>query len=180
MRTFAAIALPASVKSALADLCQANIPDARWVHPSDFHLTLRFIGDTNKSTLQRYRDALSAVDGEPFPLTVQGVGRFPQNARKRPRVLWADVVATPKLLALQKTVDNTLQSAGLPPDRHPTYTPHITLARLRQASPALDDFLEQHRDFTLPPVTVNEFTLFQNKPNPDGGKYTSLATYPLD
>ncbi|MEM6281215.1 MAG: RNA 2',3'-cyclic phosphodiesterase [Chloroflexota bacterium] len=181
MRTFTAIAFPDSVKAALADLCKVNIPTARWVHPDDFHITLRFIGSADDATLQRYRAALKTIKAAPFDLCIKGAGRFPENPSRPPTVLWVDIVKTPELLALHAAVSDVLRAEGLPDDRYPDYNPHITLARLKtpRQLAEVDNFITQHTHFELPPFRVQGVTLYESRRNAKGGSYTPVEVYPL-
>ena len=46
MRLFVALDLPWELRQRVAMLSGAGIPGARWVPPENYHLTLRFIGET--------------------------------------------------------------------------------------------------------------------------------------
>ena len=43
-RLFTGLAVPAEIAEALK-VYQGGLPGARWIEPSDFHVTLRFLGD---------------------------------------------------------------------------------------------------------------------------------------
>ncbi len=48
MRLFTALALPEPVRAELRQIC-CGLPGARWEQPEQFHLTLRFIGETARA-----------------------------------------------------------------------------------------------------------------------------------
>jgi len=172
--------MPLDVKAELTTLSATEIPRARWLHPSDFHLTVRFIGTVDANTRQRYIEALATVRWEAFPLSLQGVGRFPVNPRKPARVLWAGVTQSPELTSLYKRVSAALESTGLGSDRYPTYSPHVTLPRLKgDSSPELNQFFTAHADYQSPTFTVDTLALFDNGGNADGGRYRVLETFSL-
>jgi RNA 2',3'-cyclic 3'-phosphodiesterase len=181
MRLFVALALPQPVKDVLAALCQADIPAARWEHPADFHLTLRFIGDVDDAAYSRYSAALSAVEAAAFGLRLRGVGRFPPQSSRPARILWAGVEPSPELATLQARVSAALDAAGLPPDRHATYTPHITLARIgqTQTGTALDEFLQAHATLTSDTMQMSAFVLYNTARQADGTKFQAVRVYPL-
>ncbi len=61
-RLFAALSIPAEVALALA-AARGGVFGARWIEPSDYHVTLRFIGDVDVHAAREVADALD--DGAP-------------------------------------------------------------------------------------------------------------------
>ena len=181
MRVFTAVALPDSIKDELATFRQTRIPTARWDHHDDYHLTLRFIGDVDTATYERYKAALATVKAAPFELVLQGVGRFPPQVKRPPTVLWVGVQLTPELIELQAKATAVLEAVGLGKDKHEDYSPHITLARLRtdKRLDELDRFLTAHTAFRTEPIAVSEFVMYQRDPIPGGGNYRQIDKFPL-
>ena len=52
-----------------------GLPGARWVPPENYHLTLRFIGETPGHLAEEIDLALAAVRGRGFSLRVQRAGK---------------------------------------------------------------------------------------------------------
>lgn len=177
MRLFVAIDFPDTVKDQLSAL-QSDIPTARWVSRDQMHLTLNFIGETDR--IDAVRDALAGVQASSFDLTLSGVGRFPKRRREPPRVLWVGIDTEPALQDLYQQVTDTLSGIGFAPESRP-FSPHITLARLKTQNPLaeVDEFLDDHRGLRVPPVAVSEFILFSSVLSPQGARYTHEAIYPL-
>ena len=48
LRLFVGIGFPPELKLRLSLLC-SGVPGAKWVDPGNFHLTLRFIGETDET-----------------------------------------------------------------------------------------------------------------------------------
>lgn len=181
MRIFTAIPLPPDTRAALAALTQARIPTARWEAELDFHITLRFIGDVDVPTCERYSAALRDVQAAPFMLALSGVGRFPPQPSRPARVLWAGAQPSSALGILQARISAALDAQGLPPDRHAGYTPHVTLARLNgeRPLPQLDDFLRRHAAFRTPPAPITDFVIYESRQGDDGSKYQVVESYAL-
>ncbi len=177
MRLFVAVDLPDAVKNRLETL-RAPVPGARWVSRDQMHLTLFFIGETER--LSDVKAALQPVRAAPFDLLLSGVGRFPPGSRRPPRVLWAGFAPQPALLALQAQVAAALTALGFPPENRP-YSPHLTLARVKAENtlPAAERFLEAHAGFRAGPVRVEAFALYASDLTPQGARYTQQAVYPL-
>jgi len=121
-RLFIAVRPPPPVLDALAQLPRADDAGVRWVPPSQWHITVRFLGDAS------IEDAIGAVDALPVggPRPVAHLG--PSVSR-----LGRNVVCVPcaGLDALTALVVDVTSAIGDPPDPRP-FAGHLTLARLRQ------------------------------------------------
>ena len=91
IRSFIAIDIPSEVKSGLSALQNSlrHLGAAvSWTRPEGVHLTLKFLGDVDPSSLpdivKGLHDAVGSATA--FPVIVEGVGLFPNP--RRPRVLW--------------------------------------------------------------------------------------------
>lgn len=176
MRLFVAIELPEAVRERLAALA-GGVPGARWVEPQNLHLTLRFIGEVDEGTGQDIASALSMVGAPGFDLVLDGVGQFGTSGR--PRVLWAGVEHNDSLLHLQAKVESALVRTGLAVEER-RYAPHITLARLKAASPErVGRFLIDRGLFRAGPIPVDRFVLFASHTGRHGPIYTAPIYTPL-
>jgi RNA 2',3'-cyclic 3'-phosphodiesterase len=177
MRLFVAIDFPDTVKDQVSAL-KAGIPTARWVSRDQMHLTLFFIGETER--IQAVKDVLAAVKAAPFELTLSSVGRFPPGDKKPPRVIWVGINPEPALNRLQGEVTEALTGIGFQKEDHP-FSPHLTLARLKteRASPETTQFLTAHQSFKPEPIAITAFTLYSSARSSAGARYTHEAVYPL-
>ena len=176
-RLFIAIDLPQEVKEAVAGIVGRDLPGARRVPVEQLHLTLRFIGDADEETFRSIKGVLGKVRGTPFPLAMKGVGHFPPG--RHPRVFWVGIEASEPLAGLYKGVELALVGAGVEPEER-GFSPHITLARLRE-TPAdrVAALEEKHRQFSAGPFTVREFYLYSSTLTREGAIHRREATYPL-
>lgn len=177
MRLFVALDLPPMLRMRLAGLC-GGIPGARWVPAENFHLTLRFIGEVQSWQAQEIDDALAAVRGRGFTLTLAGVGTFARAGRAH--ALWVGVERNERLDHLQTKVETALQRAGLEPERR-RFAPHVTLARLEEAAPEakIAAFVQAHNLFRSEPLPVERFTLFSSRLGKEQAVYTPEVDYAL-
>ena len=86
MRLFVALDIKPEIRGQIAGFrnqLKALAPDVRWVGPETFHVTLRFLGETNK--LEEVQLALERVRGSAVPLAFRSTGFFPNS--KSPRIL---------------------------------------------------------------------------------------------
>jgi len=174
LRLFVGIGFPPTLKLQLS-LLRSGVPGAKWVDPGNFHLTLRFIGETDEVVAADIDDALVRLRARRFTLQLAGTGVFGD----RPRSLWVGVERSPELVALRDKIEQALIRAGLPPEQR-KFAPHVTLARLH--NPALDTlggFLAANAQFRADPLPVEGFSLIASFQTKAGSVYEDQAEYPL-
>ncbi len=186
-RLFIAVMPPAEVQErvdALVDLLEEHRAILRPARPEGLHFTLRFLGDATLDEERRASDACAAavVGVGAFPLVIGGVGVFP-NAR-RPRVVWLGVRdGAANLMALQCRVEEELLRLGVI-TAHESFTPHLTLARVRadaapRACAALGSDVARLPDKEQARLTVSDVSLVHSALTPRGSTYTTLQTAAL-
>jgi 2'-5' RNA ligase len=181
MRLFVAIDIPAEIKDALRCFVSRLRPTAKigWSPVDNLHITTKFIGEWPEPRLNELKRALASVGvGEAIDITVKGLGWFPNS--RSPRVFWAGVDGGEPLRALARTTDHAVALLGVPIEER-DYSPHLTLARIREAIPL--DHLHQAIEsfpagcgFNFGSFIATQFFLYLSA----GGKYTQLAGFPLD
>jgi 2'-5' RNA ligase len=124
MRLFIAIDLPERIKETLRGIIREfrDVRGLRFVDPDNSHLTLLFIGETNKA--EQIRQKLKTIEFEAFSLETSGLGCFERS--KKVSVFWLGLAASPELSALQGQVKSLF------PDVKPDFkgfSAHITIAR---------------------------------------------------
>lgn len=176
-RLFVAIDPSAPVRDALARLSH-GVPGAKWVAPEQFHLTLRFIGAVEGALYDEIVEALGDVEAPAFRLAFVGVGHFPP--RGAPRVLWAGVNDGAAPGRLHDRIEARLRQLGVAPDRR-GFAPHVTLARLKQASLArVRDYLALNGAFATEDFPVTAFQLYSSHLGAAGAVHRVEASYPLE
>jgi 2'-5' RNA ligase len=174
-RLFTALELPADVALSLSML-RGGLPGARWIDPENYHLTLRFIGDVDDALAREVASLLGQVKRRGFELHLDGLAAF---GGRRPRALIAPAATAAPLLELQAENERLMQRIGLEPEGR-KYTPHVTLARLRETSSRdVAEYLAGRGPFRSPSFRVARFVLFSSRASVGGGPYVAEAVYPL-
>ena len=174
-RLFTALEIPRDIAMSLS-LLRGGLPGARWIDVDNYHLTLRFIGDVEGHTADEIANALDKVRRKEFALSLTGVGAF---GSRKPHSLWAGVSASADLMALQGEIERICQRLGLPSDAR-KFTPHVTIARLRQPkADAVADYLAARGNFRTMPFRIDRFVLMSSKESVGGGPYIVEEEYPL-
>jgi 2'-5' RNA ligase len=194
MRIFVALDIDSDIRERIARFMQGVrgfAPDAKWVGPETFHVTLKFIGEQSPEQVERIKRALREVKAAPFSVGFSGSGFFP-NARSA-RVFWAGIHADQSLASLAEAVDRATATTGIPREQH-GFKPHLTLARARNASGSPHQSLsrssrspfmrveEKLQGLTEPDfgtMTATEFFLYESKLSPKGATYTKLERFPF-
>lgn len=159
----------------VAEYCvklQADAGDipGRFIPPEDMHVTLLppiEMAD-HAFVVERLRTVVKTV--EPFTLILK---RFTYGPNvMRPRYLWVECAATAEIVALKKDLTAAFNGAD-----QASFTPHITLARLREED---HDTLVHHAvdrpvELSMP---VDSIELFAS-PNQGGIGYSILESFAL-
>ncbi len=175
-RLFTGLEIPPEQREEIARLKVPLPGGGRWTEPDNLHLTLRFVGDIEKPQAQEFSDRLESIDLDAFELRLAGLGVFGGN---EPRSIWAGVEDSAPLEALARANDRAARAAGIAPDSR-QFKPHVTLARLKYASPdEVARVLQRLGAFRTKPFIVSRFVLFSAKPKTGGGPYGIEETFNL-
>ena len=113
-----------------------ELPDAapalRWTPVANIHLTLHFLGNLDPVRQAAVRSRLNdPIATAPFDLTLGDLGTFPPAGS--PRILWIAVrEGRQELAAIHHELGVRLRAAGATIEDRP-FSPHLTLARVRDA-----------------------------------------------
>jgi RNA 2',3'-cyclic 3'-phosphodiesterase len=174
-RIFTGLEIPADIGTELSFL-RGGLPGARWIDPENYHVTLRFIGDVDDVLAHEVASLLGMVRRTPFELRFDGLSSF---GGRHPRALVATFAPTQALLELQAEHERVMRRVGLDPEGR-KFTPHVTLARLRETSSRqVADYLSTRSLIGMRPFHIARFVLFSSRASVGGGPYVIEAAYPL-
>ena len=135
---------------------------ARFLDPSNLHLTLAFIGEWPENI-----SAILPPVEQPFTLTLSGIGLFPEA-----KVIWAGVQKSSALDHLAQLVREKLTAANIPFDPKP-FVPHITLGR----KPIVPETVDLS-GMMIPPaaMTVEDVFLYRSDRVKSGMVYSVIGS----
>ena len=174
-RLFTALEIPARSAQSLAML-RGGLPGARWIDPENYHITLRFIGDVDDALAHEIASMLGQVQRPAFDLrsTTCRLRRHAGRARS-----WRRSPPDAAAAGSAGRARAGVQRVGLEPEGR-KFTPHVTLARLRDSSSRqVADYLAVRAPFRSSPFPVGHFVLFSSRASVGGGPYVIEAAYPL-
>ena len=178
-RLFVGIPFPAELRDGLEAYLLSTFGErmpGRAVVPANWHLTLRFLGDTDEDRHRALVDGLRRIPPRPaFAVSLAGLGAFPRPARAT--VLWIGVGdGNAELRSLAAKVEAAAVRAGFAAEEKP-YSPHLTLSRLnppadlRRAIDAAPSFGGR--------MTVDGFVLFRSHLGGGPPRYERVEHFPL-
>jgi 2'-5' RNA ligase len=179
MITFIAIELDGRLKNEIYSYVKKNVmpycKKGRWVSKDNYHITLKYLGETREQEISRLFDALDRISGRlgPFSLSTGALGVFGgQNNCSRARVLWLDVKGD--VAALTKLKDGIeRETTTLGHSRDGRFSPHITLARDVVFSRELDLF----ESLASLDMEVRSISLMESKLQKGRRVYTPLSVH---
>ena len=163
MRLFLAVNFNEEMLAALEEaqaLLQKRGLRGRYAPAENLHLTLAFIGEYPDP--DRVLEVMDTVDFSPFPLTLEGFGRFGD-------LWWAGLAPSEPLNALVRRLRRALAENDIPFDRK-RFSPHITLVRK-----GVFDGKPPAAEVPKAEMTVDRFSLMRSDRGKRGMLYTELG-----
>ncbi len=135
------------------------------VRSDNFHITLKFIGQTTPETIDCLIKKAGRIKFQPFNISLDCTGVF-----KRARILWLG--SQQKSAALQNlhhAVVEVCETCNIPSQQE-TFVPHVTIAR---------KFKLPHQAIHFPPIqwSVNHFYLMESVSYAEGVRYEPLQKF---
>jgi 2'-5' RNA ligase len=146
--------------------------DLRWVAPTNYHVTLAFLGWTGVEAIGPVCDALeAATTGETrFTFRTSRLGAF--ASFDKASVLWAGVEDGGALTRLARAVGDATAALGFEREARP-FHPHVTIARLREAR-AIREVVLPMAEQMFGDTRVDAITLFESETKSSGSVYNEL------
>ncbi len=186
-RVFIAINLSEKIRRDLAAFGDkySDLP-ARWTKPENLHITLIFLGNANDEEVMDIckTTAEIAKRHDPFDVTLNRICYGPEG-KMPPRMVWATGSKSVELGSLQMDLNNEFFETGIRSEDENSagreFTPHVTLARIKQNElrqmeqeelPRVDEGI--HHTFLVDSIEVMESELKKGGP-----AYTVLESLKL-
>ncbi len=164
----------------LKDLIISTGVPMKPVETQNFHITLRFIGESPPDVVERVREALLSLKRSKFKIVFSGLGAFPSPIR--PRVVWVGVTEGEEALKdIRDELERHLRAIGIRPERQ-SFHPHVTLARIKGSRnlPQLQRILNEYQDYLVGEMIVKYVRLKKSTLTRRGPIYETLAEVELE
>ena len=176
MRIFIALLFEEENKNIIYDILQeVRVISAKGDFTSigNLHLTLVYIGQTEKDQLKTIREKLSELHVHKFTYMTTKIKYFKKNNNQK--IIYLGVEKTNALLELYQQVAHKLNEIGydFPTEK---YTPHITLGRKVQ----IKEYESTHSIYCNPLVLhATKISVMESKRVDDNLVYEELFSIPL-
>ena len=171
VRAFIAVEPSAEIRNQIAAAGQELRGAGRlsFVSPNLMHITLKFLGEVSDSQIQKITASLDDISAAPYTLHSSGISTF----GRPPRVIKAEVHDGGATAALAADVELRLAKLGFPREDKP-FSPHITLARVKEYSPALQPKIAAIKERDFGTCEISSVLLKKSVLTPSGPIYTTL------
>jgi len=169
----------ANALAAAAETLQRRAKDAgldvKWVAPTNYHVTLKYLGWTRDEVIPVVRDKLDAVvvGISPLKMRCARLGAFP--SLEKANVVWAGVDNALDELAAR--VDKAMAEIGFAPDKR-AFHAHVTLGRVRETRSVRDVVLPLSEQM-FSDTRIDGVTLFESETKPSGSVYREVHRIPF-
>lgn len=183
MRCFIAVELQPKFKHAIweqTEPLRAFDADVRWVSEENYHLTLKFLGETPESKIDGIRRAITAaVKGiDDFDVSFRGCGAFPNN--RDPHIIWVGLVGFGNLQTIFKKIEPPMSALGFKADDR-VFHPHLTIGRVKSPKGirSMTYDMANYKTADFGSSKVRAIALMKSELTPKGPIYTRLFEVPL-
>jgi 2'-5' RNA ligase len=141
------------------------------VDPSIIHITIKFLGEIEVTKVGPVSEALREIRLEPFDLSITGIST---NSNRNPRVVWGTVGDRGECRHLFEQVETALVAVGFPREQR-GFTPHATLARVKEFDPSLMQSVRPYLSETLGQCHISGFCLKKSTLTQTGPVYENIT-----
>lgn len=179
VRSFIALETPEKLRQEILKLQERlrSVTGAliSWVKPQGIHLTLKFLGDVDRSGLNDIEVVIqeAAAKYEKIDLKTTINGGFPNL--KKPRILWLGLDGGEQLLSLQAEIDQGLAGLGFELESR-KFHPHLTLGRVKYIDRG-SELIDHFKRAEIQPFAweADSVRLISSVLKPAGAEYGILA-----
>jgi RNA 2',3'-cyclic 3'-phosphodiesterase len=148
--------------------------DIKPVERDNIHITIKFLGNVDKTRLDQVKTVLSNIRFQPFSLEVKGTGAFPNM--NRINVIWIGLgQGWTNVERIFEQSEKLLSEIGIMKESR-GFSPHVTIARVK-SSRRRDDiakFLGNLADQNFGVLEVKTVRLKESVLSPSGPRYSTL------
>ncbi len=149
----------------------------KWVKPDNYHITLKFLGDTSQERAEELIDRLDNISlkGQ-FTCKFKGISAFPD--RDYPRVLISRVTqGREELVELHNKIEKAATEMDFAEEKR-KFTPHLTLGRIKNKADikmAADVLTDEGFGKNLAVSdSIDSFSLMKSTLKPQGPIYQEI------
>jgi len=144
----------------------------RLTSPDNYHLTLKFLGDSTEEQFNQIKDELAAMTYKHKKLDLMTTD-FTSFKKKKGEIVFLDLKENKDMKKIVKQLESLLESIGFEPEDRP-YVPHITVVRQAKFSRAFKYDMINTKYIN---TSTKKLTLFESKQVDGVLKYLPLSSF---
>ncbi|MBN2662094.1 MAG: RNA 2',3'-cyclic phosphodiesterase [Bacteroidales bacterium] len=151
-----------------------------WVNPNNFHITLKYLGNTETEKIQQIHKILSeiSIQFKKTQVIISEFGVFPKI--NNPKILWFGIKNFNKISILKSEIDKQIQRLGyLTENKY--FNPHLTLGRTKFSNKDVDilQLMNEYKNKKIQTIDVNAFIFYESLLENNTRIYKTLFKYKL-
>ncbi len=179
-RLFVGVRVSVQTANALAQCAEqlarrakdANV-DVKWVPPTNYHLTLKFLGHARTELVPALVDKIAAalVGTAPYKFRTTRLGGFP--SLEATAVVWAGIDDRGETQQLAARIETACSELGFAPEPR-GFKAHVTLGRVRETRPLKDVVLPMSEQM-FSDTRVDGVILFESETKSGSSVYKEIS-----
>ncbi len=146
-----------------------------WVDLSIFHLTFKFLGETDERLVPQLVKIVEEVSAEncPFEVSLSGMGLF--GSSYDPKVVWVGFEENKTIQNVYSQLNEKLKTLDIYADRQ-NFVPHLTLGRIKGQvdKRRLSELVSSNRETFFQKSSIQKVSLYESILRPNGPLYIEL------
>jgi len=149
--------------------------NVKLVEPENIHLTIKFLGDTDESLIEKIdeimNDSVKEIDS--FEIQLKGAGAFPNE--RYIKVIWIGIENWENIGKIAGKIDDKMFALGFDKEKR-KFSAHLTIARVKSVKnkEKLIQIIDKYRNIEFANIKVDSIKLKKSDLTPKGPIYTTL------
>ena len=181
IRTFIALEIPGDSLTQLSNVIKDQIGElknVKWESREKLHLTLKFLGDTQKELIDTYISAIENISKKynSLDLSFNQFGVFKKG--NDPKIFWVGMNENRKLNEMVSDIETTFSEFGFKKENR-RFQPHITLLRFRGHEDSEKILSLTEVNLPIIKFTSDKIMFYESKLLPGTSVYRSIKNFYL-
>jgi RNA 2',3'-cyclic 3'-phosphodiesterase len=174
MRAFLAIEISDDIKKYLKAVIKSMAPyveTVKWVNEAGQHITLKFFGEIEEKKAWQIKESILFIENKhpSFVVTIKSIDAFPDKRRARVIVITLEN-GVDNIKNIYNDIEESVVALGVEKEKR-SFTPHITLGRIKIPSPLPDKAI---KDIERISFVAGSVVLFKSTLRPEGPLYNPV------
>jgi len=181
IRTFIALEIPGDSLTQLSNIIKnklGELQNCKWESREKLHLTLKFLGDTQKELIDTYISAIEKISKKynSLDLSFSRFGVF--RKENKPKIFWVGMNENRKLNELVSEIETTFSGFGFNKENR-RFQPHLTLLRFRGYEDSEKILSLTEVNLPIIKFTSDKITFYESKLLPNASVYGAIKNFYL-